>query len=157
MTKLRWALITAAVILADLVINTFILMITYPIWRELRYQRYPTDYWLHVYCSAGALGTIVVSLTSVVSLAIMRRGSRIGIALVQVAISFIALSALAIIADFSEPSPADTWPQIMQQIAAKFFAELQSIKFTVLTASSMAIVSGVFVFLVLSRSQLTER
>lgn len=64
---------------------------------------------------------------------------------------FLFLFTLAVLADFSEPYPASNWPDLIQDIAAKFFAELQSTRFVVLTATSMAMVSGVLFATVLPR------
>jgi hypothetical protein len=57
-------------------------------------------------------------------------------------ITFIVLSILAVSSDFSSPYALSSWPQILQLIAAKFFAELQSFRFMVLTASSISVASG---------------
>jgi len=140
-------------VVADLCINTAVLMVTYPIWRELQYQRYPTEYWLRVYLWTAFIATVVVLLVGVLTVWMSRRGSSLRSITVQIVTTFVLLSALAVYADFSEPEPASKWPDLIQDIAAKFCAELQSIRFTLRTASLIAVASGLLLWFILMKSR----
>lgn len=146
----------ALAVFADFCINTAILMVSYPIWMEFQYQRYPTEYWLRVYLWAGFFTTVIVILVGVVTAWSLRKGSIRRAVIVQIVTAFIMLSALAVYADFSEPDPASSWPNLIQQIAAKFFAELQSIKFVAVCATSMSVAAGFLVALLLRRKPITQ-
>ena len=141
---------------ADFCINTAILMVSYPIWRELQYQRYSTEYWFRVYLWAAFFAMIAVLFVGVVTAWSLRKGSTRGVVIAQIVISFVVLSALAVYADFSEPDPAASWPNLIQQIAAKFFAELQSIKFVGVCASSMSVAAGLLVAALFRRKPLAQ-
>lgn len=53
-----------AAVFIILCVNTGILALTYPIWRELRYKRYPGSYWMKTYAYAGMLSTGIVFSSS---------------------------------------------------------------------------------------------
>jgi len=146
----------ASVVVADFCINTAILMVSYPIWREFQYQRYSNEYWLRVYLWAGFFAMIAVLLVGIIAVWSLRKGSIRRAVIVQIVTTFILLSALAVYADFSEPDPASSWPNLIQQIAAKFFAELQSIRFVVVCASSMSVAAGLLVALLFRRKPITQ-
>ena len=133
-------------ICADLCINSAILMVTYPIWREFQYQRYPGSYWLRTYLLAGFISTLIVLLIAFIIAGIWKTGSGKRLFIAQIVVTFIVLSVVGISSDFSSPFAHSSWPQMLQLIAAKFFAELQSLRFMTLTASSISITSGVMLW-----------
>jgi hypothetical protein len=132
----------ASVIFADFCVNTAILMVTYPIWREFQYQRYPSSYWLRTYLLAGFISTLIVLVVALLITGIWKKASVKRLLIAQIVITFIVLSILAVSSDFSSPYALSSWPQMLQLIAAKFLAELQSFRFMILTASSMSVASG---------------
>ena len=141
----------AIAIVVDAGLNIGLLMITYPIWREFKYKRYPAQHWWRTYVWAGILCTIIVLAATAAVALILKRRRRVRMITLQMISVFLLLATLAVFADFSEPVPASTWPDLVQDIAAKFFAELQSTRFVALTASSMALVSGALFAWVLPR------
>jgi hypothetical protein len=136
-------------VFADFCINTAILMVSYPIWRELQYQRYPTEYWVRTYLLAGFISTLVVLVVAFTIAGIWRTAAVKRVFIAQIVITFIVLSLLSIFYDFSSPFALSTWPQMLQLIAAKFFAELQSMKFVAVCASSIAVASGLLLLMTL--------
>jgi hypothetical protein len=132
----------ASVIVADFCVNTALLMVTYPIWREFQYQRYPSNYWLRTYLLAGFISTLIVLVVALTIAGIWRTAAVKRLFIAQIVITFIVLSLLGISCDFSSPYALSSWPQMLQLIAAKFFAELQSFRFMILTASSISVASG---------------
>jgi hypothetical protein len=147
----------AFAVFADFCINTAILMVSYPILERISIPaRYSAEYWFRVYLSAAFFTTIAALLVGVVTAWSFRAGSTRRAVIVQVVATFILLSALAVYADFSEPDPASSWPNLIQQIAAKFFAELQSIKFVADCASSMSIAAGLLVALLFRRKPIAQ-
>jgi hypothetical protein len=147
-----WCL-AVAFVLADLLINSAILCGTYPIWREFAYQRYPIAYWIRVYFCAAAFATGIACCAAVVSLRAGRRKSLRYSLASQVLLTFGLLTLIAIACDFSEPCPACAWPELLQDISAKFFAELQSIRFTVACATSMPISSALLLLFFLKKTR----
>jgi hypothetical protein len=133
----------AFAVFTDFCINTAILMISYPIWREFQYQRYPSSYWIRAYLLAGFISTLIVLGIASVLTGIWKKIPDKRLLIAQIAITFTVLSILAISCDFSSPYALASWPQMLQLIAAKFFAELQSFRFMMLTASYISIFSGV--------------
>jgi|GEM_PF-7012315 hypothetical protein len=150
--NLRFVLLAVA----DACINTAILMCTYPIWQEFQYQRFPNNYWLRVYVSTGFLITLITFLVGIISVRISRMASVRSSVIVQIVATFCVISSLAVFADFSESNPASTWPILLQEIAAKFFSELQSIRFIVLTASLISLASGLLLYIGLPRKSERE-
>ena len=139
------------VILADLFVNTIILCVTYPIWREFAYQRHPFGFWIRVYLWASVYSTAIAFCAGAIAFLCYGRKSLRKASVLHIVATFGLLAFLAIAADFSEPYPASSWPILIQEIAAKFFSELQSIWFTAITATSISIVAGLLNFAVLKK------
>lgn len=150
-------LFIALMIIADWFANTTILCVTYPIWRELAYQRHPFEFWIRVYLWAGVYSTAIAFGAAIIAFFFYGRKSVRKTITLHIVITFGFLALLAIASDFSEPYPASSWPTIIQDIAAKFFAELQSIWFTAVTATSISIIAGLISLLILKKNHLNER
>lgn len=138
-------------LVADFCVNAAILMITYPIWREFHYQRHSGGFWLRIYLSASVIATIIASVAAILATFKKRHAPDLRSVVAQMVLTFALLSTLAVYADFSSPDPASSWPDLIQEIAAKFCSELQSIRFTLVTASSIALASGLLLWLTFVR------
>ena len=129
---------------------------TYPIWREFAYQRHTVAFWIEIYSAAGVFSTLVIAIVTAAALSIDGLKSRKKEVQMQMIGTFLSLSAIAVAADFSEPYPASRWPDLIQEIAAKFFSELQSARFVVLCATSMALAAGMLTLAVLRARRRSE-
>ena len=137
MEKVKFVLI----LLFDLAINFGVLALSYPIWWEFTYQRYPASYWWGVYFWAAMLGTTVVSILAIVVFATLKNQGRNVLMFTEMFFSLVALSAISVLGGTSGPDALASWYPLAD-IDAKFFSELQILRFIPLCATSMAIVSG---------------
>jgi hypothetical protein len=156
MSRMKSRLFLSLMIIADLFVNTIILCVTYPIWREFAYQRHPSEFWIRIYLWAGIYSTAIAFCAGIIAFVCYGRKSMRKVVVLHIVITFGVLATLAIAADFSEPYPASSWPTLIQEIAAKFFAELQSIWFTAVTATSISIAAGLLSLAVLKRIRKTN-
>lgn len=142
MSGMKPRLFIPLMILADLFANIIILCVTYPIWREFAYQRHPFGFWIRVYLWASIYSTAIVLCLGIIAFFCYGQKSLRKATVLHIVATFAILASIGVAADFSEPYPASSWPILIQEIAAKFFSELQSIWFTAVTATSMSIVAG---------------
>lgn len=95
--------------------------------------------------------TIAAALIAVLIARRAQRGNDFRVAAFQIIFTFLLLSGLATLSGFSDWQTAAKWPWLIQQIDAKFFAELECVRFITLTASSMAIASGLLISILLKK------
>jgi hypothetical protein len=138
----RTALLIAGAVVLDVFVNIGILCVTYPIWREFAYQEHPLDFWVKIYSWTGVLSTLVLAMVTGAVFSMYRHKTRKNTVTMQMIGTFVCLSSIAVAADFSEPYPASRWPDLIQEIAAKFFSELQSPWFILSSATCMTLVAG---------------
>ncbi len=126
----------------DFCVNTALLMVGFPIWREFQYRRHPPDHWIHVYSWAGLLSTAIILVVNVaVYLWNMRRSTKIS-TIWNMWITFGVLCCLAIAIGTSLPYGDSSWPDIIQDIDAQFFAEFGFLRFIFYDASLMSLAAG---------------
>ncbi|HEX7285556.1 MAG TPA: hypothetical protein VF532_05205 [Candidatus Angelobacter sp.] len=135
----------AAVIVINLVVNTSLLIATYPIWEEFSYARYPRGYWLKVYAMGGLLSTAIVIAATVMSRWLTRQRTRRSRAFWQIGTVFIALSIWAVTIGINLPASDVSWPDLIQGVDAKLFAEAQFLRFIFCDAIPMAVISWLLV------------
>ena len=92
------------VLLLDFVINFGILALSYPIWWEFAYQRYPASYWWGVYLWTALLSTAIVSVLGIVVAATLKKHGRNVLMFSQMFFSFVALSVISVLGGTSGPS-----------------------------------------------------
>jgi hypothetical protein len=139
----------AVALFADLLLNAIVLVVSYPIWWEFRYERYPAKQWVEVYSATVLLVSILIWLITLLTYFVLKRRSTRGIVTVQIITVFLFLSSLAMFVWISSPYPVGYWPDFLQYIAAKFFAEGNFLTFIFVDATSMALLSGLLLALVL--------
>jgi len=96
-----------------------VLLASYPIWREFRYQRYPSSYWVRVYLETVFLIVAGYWITGwCVRLTGLRR------AIVLQSVLFVAvMSGVCIFLGTRDIYEQDVFPQIIADMHAKFLAE----------------------------------
>jgi hypothetical protein len=96
-----------------------VLLISYPIWREFQYQRYPSSYWVRVYLETVLLLLTVYWLTG---WCIRLSGLRQTIAL-QSILFLVFMSGVSIFLGTRDIYEQQGFPQMIADIHAKFLAE----------------------------------
>jgi len=97
-------------VVASFVVDTILLAVSYPIWRELRYQRHPTQHWIEVYLGMGILVTGVVWLVAFAVHWIMRQYSKREIVTAYIPSLVLTLLIFAFVVGTSHPYPVASWP-----------------------------------------------
>jgi hypothetical protein len=138
----------ALAVLTSFVINTALLMISYPIWRELKYQRHPTEYWIKTYIVAGVLVTALVWVIAFCLQWFLRGYPRRRLALRHIFTVMTVLIVYAVGIGISFPYPAASWPEPLQALG-QFFAEVRFLTFIFLDAPPIAFISGLLFAFVL--------
>src|SRR5262249_39865355 len=136
--------------IADLVVNFGILIVSYPIWRELSYQRRPAAYWWHLYVWAAVLSTATLAALALAVYRITAQRSRTVTAIAQMIVGFLVLSVFSVVAGSSSPYAMSGWYPL-EDITAEVFGGLQVLRFIPLCATSMAIISGLFLWVAVPR------
>jgi hypothetical protein len=140
------------VVCADAILNFCILACSYPIWWEFEYMRYPNNYWWAIYSWAAVLGTAVVLVLSLATYIVLKKQSPNVMMFAHMFISFVVLSAISVLGGTSGTDTLATWYPLAD-IDAKFFSELQILRFIPLCATSMGIFAGVLFRLVLPKKR----
>jgi hypothetical protein len=146
----------ALALFADLLLNMIVLVVSYPIWWEFRYQRYPVKHWVEVYSATGILVSILIWIITLLTYLVMKRRSTLAIVKVQIITVFLCLSSLALLVWIASPYPVGYWPDFLRYIAAAFFAEGNFLTFIFVDATSMSLLSGLLFALLLRGRQVVS-
>jgi hypothetical protein len=138
-------------LIVSFVFNTGMLMWSYPIWRELKYQRYPTEYWIEVYIGTGVLVTGLVWVVALAVHWVMSQYRKRQLVVMYIATLFVTLIVFAIAMGISHPYPAASWPRALQALGAKFFAEWNFFIFIFYNTVPIALISGLLFAFMLGR------
>jgi len=144
------------VVCADAAVNVCILACSYPIWWEFEYMRYPRKYWWGVYSWAAALSTAVVLVLALTTYVMLRKQSPNVMMFTHMFVSFVALSVVSVLGGTSGSDTLATWYPLAD-IDAKFFSELQILRFIPLCATSMGVVGGILFRSVLPKQKRSHR
>jgi len=107
----------------------------------VRLSTLPASYWWGVYLWTALLSTAIVSVLGIVVAATLKKHGRNVLMFSQMFFSFVALSVISVLGGTSGPDALASWYPLAD-IDAKFFSELQILRFIPLCATSVAIVSG---------------
>jgi hypothetical protein len=136
-------------IAADFVLNTALVMISYSIWEEFTWGRYPRSYWIEVCIVAGLVSTVIVVAGTVLSQWVTRSQSEKNRAKWQISSVFVLLSSWAILVGTSSPTSGISLPEVVQVMHTKLFSEAQFFRFIFYDAIPMAVISQVLITAVL--------
>lgn len=125
-----------------LAINTFVLMLTYPIWKELKWERYPSGLWLRAYLVAALLIVVIALFVAVCVNYFTALWSRPKALLMQVGTTFAVLCITAAYIGTSAPYADANLPTTIQVLDAKFFSEFAFFWFIFADAIPISIVSS---------------
>ena len=137
----------ASAVAVDFVLNTALVAISYPIWEEFKWGRYPRSYWIEVYTVAGLLGTGIVLAGTIVSQWFTRSQNKRTRARWQIGTVLLLLSVWAILVGISSPDSGIFLPEVIQVMDAKLFSEAQFFRFIFCDAIPMAIISQLLIMI----------